>query len=78
MTCAEAKHLIIRALPDDFLKDDDNRKALEMLGSAFKLKEKEENCMRCEICGKKFYSGYQIFRYSGMALCERCYNKRSK
>lgn len=78
MTCAEAKHLIIRALPDDFLKDEDNRKALEMLGSAFNLKEKEENCTRCVVCGKKLYSGYQVYRYYGDPLCKKCYNERSK
>lgn len=61
-----------------FFQDEGNRVALNILESAFNLKDKEENCMRCEICGKKFYSGYQIHRYAGMALCERCYKKRSQ
>ena len=76
MTYEEAKHRIIRALPNDFFQDEGNKIALNILESAFKIKEKEENCMRCESCGKKLYSGYQVFRYAGMALCESCHKKR--
>jgi hypothetical protein len=34
MTYEEAKHRIIRVLPDDFLKNEENREALSLMGIA--------------------------------------------
>ena len=43
MTCAEAKHRIIRVLPDDFLQDDGNRTALTIMEKALERLEKQED-----------------------------------
>ena len=56
MTCIEAEHRIVRALPDDFLKDDGNRVALGMLDDAFnaleRLPELEEKAWMYDECNK--------------------------
>ena len=43
MTYAEAKHRIIRALPDDFLQDDGNRIALNMMEKALEQLGEQED-----------------------------------
>ena len=43
MTYIEAKHRIIRALPDDFLKDEGNRTALNMMEKELEQLGKQED-----------------------------------
>lgn len=43
MTYAEAKHRIIRALPNDFLQDDGNKTALSMMEKALEQLGKQED-----------------------------------
>ena len=43
MTYTEAKHRIIRALPDDFLQDNGNKTALTMMKKALEQLEKQED-----------------------------------
>lgn len=42
MNYTEAKHRIIRKLPDDFLEDDGNRDALNIMEDLFDLFERDE------------------------------------
>ena len=42
MNYAEAKHRIIRKLPDDFLKDDGNRVALDIMENLFDVLDKDD------------------------------------
>ena len=42
MNYAEAKHRIIRKLPDDFLKDNGNREALDIMESLFDVLDKDD------------------------------------
>lgn len=43
MNYSEAKHRIIRKLPDDFLEDDGNRDALNMMEKALEQLGKQED-----------------------------------
>lgn len=52
MTYTEAKHRIIRALPDDFLQDDSNKTALNMMEKAFEQLESQEDFFK-KMFGKK-------------------------
>ena len=53
MTYTEAKHWIIRALPDDFLQDDGNRTALNMMEKALEQLGKQEDYFT-KMFGKKW------------------------
>ena len=52
MNCAEAKHRIIRNLPEDFLKDEGNRTALNIMEKALEQLEKQEDYFT-KMFGKK-------------------------
>ena len=52
MTYIEAKHRIIRKLPDDFLKDEGNRTALNMMEKALEQLGKQEDYFT-KMFGKK-------------------------
>lgn len=52
MTYSEAKHRIIRALPDDFLQDEGNKTALNMMEKAFEQLESQEDFFK-KMFGKK-------------------------
>ncbi len=52
MTYSEVKHRIIRALPDDFLQDEGNKTALNMMEKAFEQFESQEDFFKKKF-GKK-------------------------
>ena len=79
MTYAEAKHRIIRMLPDDFLKDDGNREALYMMDELFNKEEQQGYWLiplnnepwrkgyhgKCSICG-------YTYSYNTNKMPKRC------
>lgn len=79
MTYAEAKHRIIRKLPDDFLQDDGNREALCIIEELCNKEEKRGQWLipltnkpwkkgyhgKCSVCG-------YLYAYNINKMPKRC------
>ena len=85
MTYSEAKHRIIRMLPDNFLKEDGNREALYMMEELFN-KETQHGYWLIPSTGKLWRKGYHgkcsvcgyTYSYNINKMPKRCDNCDTK
>ena len=71
MTYEEAEHRIIRVLPDDFLKNEENREALIFMGIALEKQiPKKVTKSVCPSCNRIFLFRHGEKRKGG--YCDNC------